>query len=125
MNWMMWVCLFCSIGFAIGTVIAFLCASRPLSYFWTQFTNPAGGSYAYDLYRFYLGNAAANVCIDVLILLVPIPIVWGLQLQMIRKILVCGIFLLGVLYELHISFRWLSYLGFCALTVMPFYLVPP
>ncbi|RMJ25864.1 hypothetical protein PHISP_03290 [Aspergillus sp. HF37] len=96
MNWMMWTCLFCSVGFAIGAIVAFLCAPRPLSYFWTQFVDPAGGSYAYGLYRFYIGNAAANVCIDILVILVPIPIVWRLQLRMIRKILVLSIFLLGV-----------------------------
>lgn len=97
MNLMMWVCLFLSIGFVIGTIVAFICAPRPPSYFWTQFVDPAGGSYAYNLYGFYIGNAAANVCIDVLIILTPIPIVWKLQMQTIRKILVSSIFLLGVL----------------------------
>lgn len=99
MNWMMWVCFFCSIGFVVGTIVAFLCSPRPLSYFWTQFIDPTGGYYAYDLYKFYLGNAAANVTIDLMVLLVPVPIVWRLQLKTVRKILVCSIFLLGVLYE--------------------------
>lgn len=106
----MWLCFFCSVGFVVGTIIAFLCAPRPLSYFWNQFVDPTGGSYAYDLYKFYLGNASANVTIDLMVLLVPVPIVWRLQLKTVRKILVCSIFLLGVLYGLPIFIVIFCYL---------------
>ena len=98
MNVMMWICLLLSLLFPVGTIIAFLCAPSPPSYFWSQFLDPTGGYYRYDLYKYYIGNAAANVFIDVLIFIVPIPIVWKLQLKTVRKMLVCSIFLLGVLY---------------------------
>lgn len=95
MNWQMWVCLFLSVGWGIGCIIAFLVACQPLSYFWTQYTDPQSGKCVYNLYGFYIGNAAVNVFTDFLILLVPIPIVWRLQMRNAQKILVCGIFFLG------------------------------
>lgn len=95
MNWQMWTCLFISIGWGIGCVVALLVACQPISYFWTQFTNPNGGKCLYNLYQFYIGNAAVNVTTDGLILMIPMPIIWRLQMRQIQKILVCGIFCLG------------------------------
>ncbi|KAE8393371.1 hypothetical protein BDV23DRAFT_149550 [Aspergillus alliaceus] len=95
MNWMMWVCLSLSIGYAACCTIAFICACQPLSYFYTQFVHPSGGKCRINLYGFYIGNAVSNVFTDVITLLVPIPIVSRLQIRTMQKILVSGIFLLG------------------------------
>lgn len=54
----------------------------------------------FSLYSFYMGNVAANVATNVIILLVPIPLVWKLQMRPIQKVLICGIFMLGGLYIL-------------------------
>ncbi|EER38060.1 conserved hypothetical protein [Histoplasma capsulatum var. duboisii H88] len=53
------------------------------------------GSCRFQPHIFYLGNAAANVATDVLILLVPIPLVWKLQMPTSKKFLVSSLFLLG------------------------------
>ncbi|KAJ5114308.1 hypothetical protein NUU61_000067 [Penicillium alfredii] len=95
MNWMIWVCLALSIAWAIGCAVAFSCSCRPLSYFWSQFEDPKGGKCVIDLYGFYIGNAAVNVLTDFLILFVPIPLVWKLQMRKGQKIAVSSIFLLG------------------------------
>ncbi|KAK2805858.1 hypothetical protein FQN51_008632 [Onygenales sp. PD_10] len=70
----------------------------PPSYYWTQYENPAGGVCVFDLYPFYIGNAAVNVVTDGLILMVPIPLVWKLQMRTTKKLMVSGLFLLGGLF---------------------------
>ncbi|EAW07002.1 putative integral membrane protein Pth11-like [Aspergillus clavatus NRRL 1] len=98
MEWAMWMCIFLTVGYWISCSIAFLVCCRPTSYYWTQYRDPSGGRCIFDLYPFYLGNAAANVVTDGIILMVPIPLVWRLQMRTTQKILVSSIFLLGGLY---------------------------
>lgn len=76
-------------------MIAALCAPQPVSYFWSELTDPTSGRYRYNFYHYYIGNATANVVTDVLILLAPMPIVWQLQMRTGQKIAVCSLFLLG------------------------------
>lgn len=75
-----WFCVFLTVGYFIACYIAFLVCCRPVSYHWTQYTDP-GGKCTFNLYAFYIGNAAANVATDVIILLVPAPLVWKLQMR--------------------------------------------
>jgi hypothetical protein len=95
MNWVMWICAFLTVGYWFSCTIAFLVCCRPLSYYWTQYRDPGGGKCIFNLYPFYIGNAAANVATDGIILMVPIPLVWKLQMRTAQKVLVSGIFLLG------------------------------
>ncbi|GFF30782.1 conserved hypothetical protein [Aspergillus udagawae] len=95
MNWVMWVCAFLTVGYWFSCTIAFLVCCRPLSYYWTQYRDPNGGKCIFNLYPFYIGNAAAKVAMDGIMLMVPIPLVWKLQMRTAQKILVSGIFLLG------------------------------
>ncbi|KAG5288856.1 Pth11-like integral membrane protein [Histoplasma capsulatum G186AR] len=95
MNWSMWVCFFLSGGYYIACTITLIIACQPISYYWTQVQDAKSGSCRFQPHIFYLGNAAANVATDVLILLVPIPLVWKLQMPTSKKILVSSLFLLG------------------------------
>lgn len=95
MTYSIWFCMFLTAGYFVSGIIAFLVCCRPVSYYWTQFTNPDGGRCVYDLYNFYISYAGVNVITDVAILLVPIPIVWKLQMRRTQKLLVCGILLIG------------------------------
>lgn len=97
-NWSIWICLFLTTGWTVGSMIALLVSSDPVVYFWTSTYNPTGGHYRYNFYNYYIGNAAANVVIDVLILLIPIPVVWRLKLRVTQKIMITSVFFIGVLY---------------------------
>ncbi|KAJ5827699.1 hypothetical protein N7447_004462 [Penicillium robsamsonii] len=112
MNWMIWATLLICYGWCIGSMIAALCACDPISYFWTEITDPTSGSYRYNFYYYYIGNAAANVMTDILILLVPMPIVWNLQMRTMQKIGVCAVLLLGgfVCIASGIRIHYLTYL---------------
>ncbi|OAT12111.1 hypothetical protein BDBG_07502 [Blastomyces gilchristii SLH14081] len=95
MNWTMWVCFFLSGGYYIACTVTLLVSCQPISYYWTQVEDAKSGRCLFHPHVFYLGNAAANVATDVLILLVPIPLIWRLQMPRTKKILVSSLFLLG------------------------------
>jgi hypothetical protein len=97
MNWMIWTCLALSTAWVTGSMIALLACPDPIPYFWNQTVDPSGGRFRYNFYNYYIGNAAGNVASDVLILLVPFPIVWRLKMRVTQKIMVSGVLLLGVL----------------------------
>jgi len=106
MTWTIWVCMLLTAGYFVSCTVAFLVCCQPVSYYWSQYIDPTGGKCVFDLYPFYIGNAAANLTTDVLILLVPIPLTWRLQMRTSQKILIIGIFLLGGLYD---SVRYVPY----------------
>ncbi|KAJ5244346.1 hypothetical protein N7489_004442 [Penicillium chrysogenum] len=81
MTYPIWFCVFLTIGYFLSGTIAFLACCRPVSYFWTQFAERSGGKCVFNLYPFYVSHAAINVATDGIILLVPIPIVWKLQMR--------------------------------------------
>lgn len=95
MTYSIWFCVFLSVGYFVSGIIAYLVCCRPVSYYWTKFTNPDGGKCVYNIYHFYISYASVNVFTDLAILLVPIPIVWSLQMRRTQKLLVCGILLIG------------------------------
>ncbi|KAJ5263387.1 hypothetical protein N7478_010992 [Penicillium angulare] len=90
-----WVCLGICLSWAIGCAIAFSVSCLPPSYFWEQYQDSTGGKCVTNLYAYYLGNAAANVFTDIMILFVPLPTIWRLQMRTSQKVFVSSIFLLG------------------------------
>ncbi|OQD90663.1 hypothetical protein PENANT_c001G09303 [Penicillium antarcticum] len=113
MTKMMWFCVFLTVGYVISCYIAFLVCCRPVSYYWSQYIDPTGGKCIFNLYPFYIGNAAANVTTDVIILLVPVPLVWKLQMRTSQKFMLCGIFMLGgfVCVASIIRIYYMTFLG--------------
>jgi hypothetical protein len=51
--------------------------------------------YCISTEKFYTANAALNVVSDILILLLPIPIVWGLNTDTRKKVILTGLFSMG------------------------------
>jgi hypothetical protein len=96
LTWTLYLCAFLSIGYTISVSTAISLACVPTSYFWTQWVDPLSGGYCrINLYLFYLWNGVANLLTDVIILCLPMPIVWRLQMPRSQKWAISGIFLLG------------------------------
>ncbi len=51
-----------------------------------------------DISKLYLGNAIPNIITDVIIIIVPIPMIWDLKITRSQRIALCGVFLMGSLY---------------------------
>ncbi|KAF9894160.1 hypothetical protein FE257_009133 [Aspergillus nanangensis] len=96
LTWTLYFCAFLSIGYTIAVVTTISLACVPTTFFWTQWVDPlSGGHCRINLYQFYLWNGVANLFTDVIILCLPMPIVWSLQMPKGQKWAISGIFLLG------------------------------
>lgn len=105
-RWTFWLCLFFIVGYWITIIVTIAVACRPLPYFWLAYTNPmtAQGT-CINVPLFFFVNGILAMLIDVFILCIPIPIIYGLQMRLSKKIAASGILLLGSLYVLPYSLR--------------------
>ena len=89
------VCLsmafFLVLGFFISGLASVIFECTPISYFWTR----TGNGHCVNVTLLLYFSASLTVLADISILLLPMPIVWNLQMKRSKKIGVMGIFLLG------------------------------
>ncbi|KAL8699056.1 MAG: hypothetical protein Q9224_001579 [Gallowayella concinna] len=83
--------VFLCLGYFISGVftVAFICT--PVSFFWTR----SGNGHCVNEMAVLYSNAGLTIFADIVILLLPVPIIWRLQMEKAKKIGVLGIFLLG------------------------------
>lgn len=72
-TWSHNACMFLVVGYEVAVVTAWLSGVRPISYYWTQYTDPNKPGYSIDAAKFFLYNGVCASVIDILILLVPFP----------------------------------------------------
>ena len=84
------------IGWMIGTLFAQVFTCIPVQGAW----EPEIGARCIDQVKFYYGNAISNVITDVIILVMPLHLVWHLQMSVQRKIGLSLVILLGSLWVL-------------------------
>ncbi|PTU24060.1 hypothetical protein P175DRAFT_0422674, partial [Aspergillus ochraceoroseus IBT 24754] len=77
--------------YGVCIVGAFICI--PLRKLWSP-TTPGG---CIDLAKFYYGLQIPNIVTDALILVMPMRVVWNLQVPKVQKIMLSGVFMLGFL----------------------------
>ncbi|KAI4241318.1 MAG: hypothetical protein L6R40_004624 [Gallowayella cf. fulva] len=79
----------------VGFFFSCLLVCYPISVNWTGLGwDP---HYCVDSSALYISQAWSDVATDVVIMALPIPCIWTLQMPMQKKLAVCGIFLLGAL----------------------------
>lgn len=67
----------------------------PIYYFWTRNVPTAG--HCINLRAYFFGQAAPNIITDILLMALPLPQIWKLQLPQKSRIGLSGIFVLGCL----------------------------
>ena len=50
-----------------------------------------------DLKKLWLGNAIPNILTDIVVIIIPLPLIWNLHLPRFQRLLLCGVFLTGAL----------------------------
>lgn len=97
------------LGWMIGVVFAQIFTCTPVQRAW----NPTVERHCIGTTKFYYGDAIANLLMNVVILCLPLPLIWRLNITTHRKLAISGIFLLGSLYDSP-PFWWIF------LSVFPF-----
>lgn len=90
-----------SVIWAVATILMILVVCRPLEHFW----NPSSPGECGDLVTTLIVFGVLDVAIDVVILLLPIPMVWKLQMPFANKIGLAAIFAMGLLYVTTLNLR--------------------
>jgi hypothetical protein len=82
------------IAWGIGITVALALACRPIEAYWDASVE---GS-CLNLVHFTYFTNITNMITDIWIFLMPVPVIWHLQLQTKKKLLLCFIFSIGIAY---------------------------
>lgn len=89
--------MFATSALSFSAVVALIVSCQPLSYFWTQYDGVSPGHCGLDVDQLYLAIAVINMCLDLYLLVLPIPRVMRLQMSPRRKLVVCASLFLGIM----------------------------
>lgn len=81
---------------------------KPISYSWNRDQNGSCGS----VIELWTATSISHIIIDIMILSLPLPMVWKLQLPFLTKVGLSAIFGLGFLYDLSLFHSCLLSLNF-------------
>lgn len=98
-NWAIWITHGLNFAWLVGIVIATFFLCQPLEKYWKPEVDGTCG----DSASVHIGSALSSVFIDLCILLLPLPKIWGLQMSIVRKGGLMLVFLLGYLYVFQIA----------------------
>ncbi|RDW81274.1 uncharacterized protein DSM5745_04831 [Aspergillus mulundensis] len=96
MRWAVFFVMFINAGLSLASFIGALAGCSPPSLFWTDPTS-SGCMPMGPQQRFYEVNGVLNIVTDILTYLLPVPMLYGLQLTWRKKGAILGIFGLGIL----------------------------
>ena len=84
--------------FFVGTVLADCLICQPISYRWDRV---AGGSgHCGDQKSLDLFIGIFNLVLDIVAVVLPMPILWGLKMAVTKKVMLSGMFGMGTVYVL-------------------------
>lgn len=83
-----------TVAFCLAYFFAILFQCHPIAFYWDQ-TIPNGT--CVNQTQLFLATACLNLVLDVIIVLMPIPVVWSLQMSTLRKAAINAIFGMGIM----------------------------
>lgn len=91
-----------SVILGLGTFIACIFECDLTSLYWDR----TSYGLCIDMKAFLLSTAILNLVTDISILILPVSVVWKLQIKKSQKVAISGIFLLGGLYVVALPNHW-------------------
>ena len=98
-------CIAFMVLYQISTLVVDIWPCSPIRGFWDTSIKAR----CVDQVKYFVASASINVFTDVTILLLPMPMVWRLQISLRQKLILCGIFLIGGLVCITTIMRIVSY----------------
>lgn len=89
-----WFLVFCYAGYAIGSMVADLCAVFPVASVWNPDIKATSSINGKSL---FLANCGFNIATDFILLALPLTVVWSMKSTRLHKIALSAIFCLGAL----------------------------
>ena len=80
---------------ALSVSIAGVLNCVPVHKFWDR----AVPGHCVDTVSYYYGQQIPNILTDVVLLIMPLKSVWALPISKAQRLLLSGVFLVGILYE--------------------------
>ena len=81
--------------YSLSALLEIFLSCFPMPYLWDPAGNPGG--FCINLGQAWLAVGLTNMIEDILIILLPLPVLWSLQLDRKRKFIISAIFSLGIL----------------------------
>ncbi|CAH0046963.1 unnamed protein product [Clonostachys solani] len=96
-----WILVATTSGWAFSLLVATFLQCIPTRAFWERFNpyNPLLPSEYHcgvDSLPFFIGNAIPNIVTDIVMIILPIPYIWSLQLPVQQKLALGGVFVVGI-----------------------------
>ena len=101
-----WVLVALFAGYSFSTVIADLCTVFPVEAGWNRNVKPTRKINTETL---YIANCGFNISTDAILLLMPLLVIWRLNMTILHKLGLSAIFSLGILTVLASIFRLIYY----------------
>ncbi|KAK3170138.1 hypothetical protein OEA41_009524 [Lepraria neglecta] len=80
------------VGWCIALIFSVIFGCKPVGYFWDKTIQ---GGHCINENVLSYGITAANIATDIIVLVLPIPWLWNLQMRTSKKLALSGIFVLG------------------------------
>ena len=97
-RWALWITYGLVGCFTFAVEVAIWAQCQPTRAFWDLSIQPRN---CVDLRSFFIGSGVPNIILNFIILVLPLPMVWTLEIERKHKLALSGVFLLGGLYVLQ------------------------
>lgn len=89
----LWIVHALNIAWVVGMHVVVGLQCTPIEKVW----NPLLPGRCIGTRTLFLGSGVPSLVVNIMILILPLPLLWRLQMKMIRKLLIIGVFLCGYL----------------------------
>ena len=92
--------LLINVCFFVGTVLADCLICQPISYRWDRLVGGSGSCGTQKSLDLFIG--IFNLFLDVTVVAMPMPVLWGLKMAVGKKVMLTGMFSMGTAYVLFL-----------------------
>lgn len=82
-----------TVAYGIAFIPLFILRCRPISAFW----DPQPGYWCREIYIEEISSVSFNLVIDLAIILLPMPLLWGLQMNFTKKFSLTAMFRISLM----------------------------